>query len=208
MIDPTLWERLCAADPEETAKRSLCRIDPARGGYIVHLLGGEYLVKPSDRAVETLRPALRSEKPAGFNETLLSVNYLLFAQDIPPSGKLLPPERLPEGQFFFRGIHELPVGKLAERFGDDPKAFLAAGRRLGAEAEGYGDASFAWRALPRVPITLILWKGDDEFPPRASILFDASAHRHMALDGLGALASLAIKRLIAAADEAAGGTAG
>ncbi|MCX7804825.1 MAG: DUF3786 domain-containing protein [Planctomycetota bacterium] len=208
MIDPVLWDRLSAADPSETSARSLCRWDQAGGGYVVPLLGGEYLVRPSARAVETLRQALRSEKPAGFNETLLSVNYLLFAQDIPPGGKLLPPERLPEGQFFFRGIHALPLEKLTGRFGNDPEAFLAAGKRLGAEVEGYGDASFTWNALPRIPITFVLWKGDDEFPPRASVLFDSSAHRQMVLDALGALASLAIRRLIAAADEVSGRTAG
>ena len=29
-------------------------------------------------------------------------------------------------------------------------------------------------ALPLVPLALILWKGDDEFPPEGNILFDRS----------------------------------
>ena len=199
MIDPLLWERLSSADPRETARNSACEWNAARGCYLVPMLGGEYLVLPASRSVQTVRPAIPDEKPPGFNETLLLVNYLLSAREIPRSGKLVPPERLPDGMFFFRGLHEIPVAAMIERFGSDPAAFLEAGKLLGAETVSYGDAALSWRALPRVPITFVLWRGDDEFPARASVLFDSEAHRQLALDALGCLASLAIKRLVKAA---------
>jgi hypothetical protein len=44
----------------------------------------------------------------------------------------------------------------------------------GAVPFNQGDVSVLVRALPLVPIALILWRGDEEFPPEGNILFDRS----------------------------------
>ncbi|UCC23715.1 MAG: DUF3786 domain-containing protein, partial [Planctomycetota bacterium] len=43
-------------------------------------------------------------------------------------------------------------------------------------------------------------RGDDEFPARASILFDQTAASQLLLDALWAAANLAIKKVIEAAE--------
>jgi hypothetical protein len=48
-------------------------------------------------------------------------------------------------------------------------------------------------ALPKVPVTLLLWTADDEFPARADLLFDATAPRHLPTDILWALAMLSLQ---------------
>jgi hypothetical protein len=52
-------------------------------------------------------------------------------------------------------------------------------------------ADRAWRipALPRVPVALLWWDGDDEFDPRADLLFDATASHHLTTDGCAVLGS-------------------
>ncbi|MFC1957153.1 DUF3786 domain-containing protein [Chloroflexota bacterium] len=47
-------------------------------------------------------------------------------------------------------------------------------RDWGGQKADLGDASVAISAFPRVPVTLVLWQGDSEFPPSASIMFDAT----------------------------------
>jgi hypothetical protein len=38
-----------------------------------------------------------------------------------------------------------------------------------------------------VPLAVVYWYGDDEFPPNASVLFDASAGHYLSTDGLAVL---------------------
>ena len=43
-----------------------------------------------------------------------------------------------------------------------------------------------------------LWLGDDEFPAKASVLFDAASGHYMTIDGLALLGSGLSRRLIKA----------
>ena len=38
----------------------------------------------------------------------------------------------------------------------------------------FGDASYELEVLPNYRVRLIVWEGDDEFPPNAQILFSAN----------------------------------
>jgi len=50
--------------------------------------------------------------------------------------------------------------------------------------------------LPRIRLASILYPGDDEFPARASVLFDAAASHYMTTDGLALLGAGLVGRLI------------
>jgi hypothetical protein len=58
------------------------------------------------------------------------------------------------------------------------------GGRLDGEVVGYGDAAMRFPVLPRVPITAILWRGDDELPPSGQILFDAGITGYLPLEDI------------------------
>jgi hypothetical protein len=91
------------------------------------------------------------------------------------------------GDFFFRGPHALFAKPLEKRFGYDARAFLEVGLHLGGVEADFGDASFRLWPLPKIPLSYILWVGDDEFPPRLVITFDSSVEEHLPLDVLWAL---------------------
>jgi hypothetical protein len=105
-------------------------------------------------------------------------------------------EKLDPGGFFFRGSHRLPVEKLEDVFGTAPARLKEVGENLGAQTCGFGDASIQLCALPRIPITVIIWAADEEFSARASILLDRTATKHMPLDALYALAKLTISKVV------------
>jgi hypothetical protein len=50
--------------------------------------------------------------------------------------------------------------------------------------------------LPRVPITFILWEGDDEFPPSIKILFDPSITGYLPLEDISVISKLASTRIV------------
>lgn len=65
-----------------------------------------------------------------------------------------------------------------------------AGKRLDLGEEGY-----VFHLFPRLPVALIHWRGDEEFPPYSKVLFDVSASNYMATHGLIALTDFLIHRV-------------
>jgi len=65
-----------------------------------------------------------------------------------------------------------------------------AGKALDLADEGY-----VFHLFPRLPVALIHWTGDEEFPPYSKALFDVSASNYMSTHGLIALTDFLIHRL-------------
>jgi len=187
-----LWERLRAEPPNDAAARAAADYDAARQAYRVRLLDQELCVVPSEERVEG------PDGPTGFQATLVCIQYLLTSRDEALRGEAVDPKSLPYGQFFFRGLHDLPTAKLEAAFGDRLDAFRAAAEAIGGRPLAMGDAAYEFRALPRVPVTVVLWGADEEFPARARFLFDKAADRQLPLDALWVLSGVVARRLIAA----------
>jgi hypothetical protein len=164
------------------------------------MLNTEYEINLSDRQIYTIKSET-AQKPAEFLEQLCLLAYLINASDLPPANKLVKAETFPGGQFFFRGQHSFPTVKLEKVFGDCSEALYDKSAQLDAKKCEYGDASIELKMLPRIPVTIVIWKGDEEFPARASILFDKTAADQLPLDALLTIVNLTVKTLTNAATE-------
>ena len=142
------------------------------------------------------------EADPGFRACLAALVYLLRL-DRALLGPPLSPLELPGGVTFFRGHHGLPNGPLEERFGRDVAGFGAAGASLKAEARPDGDAALAVQVFPGLTVEVILWQGDDEFPPQVSFTLPAHLDRCWFLDAVWGLLNLVSQELIKAAPAAA-----
>jgi hypothetical protein len=184
-LDPRLWEELAARDPDDICVRAAVRFERERVCYLVPFLNHMYGVFPGERLIE--RQDSRREEELSFQFYLVLVTYLLRAQSLALSGRMVTGAELRGGSFFFRGPHALFTEPLERRFNSDPEAFLGAGLRLGGSKTDFGDASFRLWPLPRIPLGYILWSGDEEFSARVGVAFDASVSEHLALDVIWAL---------------------
>ena len=193
------WEQLAKLDRQETARRAGCTCLAGCDSFAIRLLNGDYVVDLGARAIHSTTDASHL-RLAGYLEHLCILAYLVNARDVPLAGKLVSVEKLDPGGFFFRGSHRLTVEKLEQAFGRDPQRLHGAGRRFDATPQAFGDASIELLVLPRIPLTLIVWAGDEEFSARASILFDQTASAHLALDVLYAAATLTINAIVTAAN--------
>lgn len=112
--------------------------------------------------------------------------YFTSAINIPPTGRLLKPLDVKGGQRFFAGTHMLPMAAIAEKYAHDKDGFMAQARKFGGEPDpkGPGDACVVMYPLPRVPITLVLWMEDEEFPPRADLFFDTTINFQISLSDI------------------------
>ena len=128
----------------------------------------------------------------------LVLAYLETANGAPPADRWISFRELPNGGFYHRAFQGYAPDRLTKRWGLDLDGFAAACRALGGTRLELGDAGFALRVLPRVDLAAIYWLGDEDFPSRASILFDANAHHYMVTDGLAILGSHLVGRILAA----------
>lgn len=194
-VHEQFWDRLAGLPREETARRAQCRYLADCDSFALSLLNTEYVVDPVRRTI-CVAATSRADDTVGYPQQLCLLAYLVHARELPPAEQLVSVEKLDPGGFFFRGSHRLPVEKLTEVFGPDPHLLHRVGRELSAAPRAFGDASVELLVLPRIPLTLIIWAADDEFPARASILFDQNAAVQLPLDVLFAAAGLAVNVML------------
>jgi hypothetical protein len=149
------------------------------------------------------RTAAAQEEP-GFRLCLLSVLYLLYI-DTAALGPPLSPLELPGATMFFqkRGPHAIPSAPLEERFGRDLAGFLRVGELLGGQKRPSGDGALALQVFPKLPVEVILWEADDDFPAQVSFTVPANLDRFWQLDAVLGLMGLVVKEFLRAAGPAA-----
>jgi hypothetical protein len=199
-IEPK-WADLAKRPLDAVERGSLARWDGSRGCWVVDFLTDSLAVDVKARTVTwSDRGGTPGRQEPSRDVALLVLDYLANAQDVPGASRWVTGKDLPSGAFFFRGPHDLPEALVARRFAKSPDEFRAAatllGGRLVAAEEIPGDAAAVFRVLPRVEVAVSLWRADEEFPARATILFDASVPSHLKLDGIFLVALQLVLRLI------------
>jgi hypothetical protein len=138
--------------------------------------------------------------PADVNVSILLLLYLMEATGRAHDGQWISFEQLPGGAGYLASFRGRVVQPALRAFGPRPERLMDAARILGGEPLALGDVAARIPALPRVSMAYIVWRGDDEFPPSLSVVFDASVEGYLDAEVLTALAELTSRRLIAAAD--------
>ncbi len=54
----------------------------------------------------------------------------------------------------------------------------------------------AFRVLPNITIQIVLWEGDEELSPEATILFDASIEQGLPAEDIAVLSGMLVYRLM------------
>lgn len=189
-----LWEKLRTIDPQTAAKHAQCKYDTEKNEYTVEMLAQEYTVSTDEKRIFSKKPQANTT----FLEQLVILAYLINANEAKLAGKLVGPDGLDAGKFFFRGPHALPTKKLEDVFGHDPSLIHKSLDHITGKSCQYGDASIEITVLEKLPLVFVIWAGDDEFPARASILFDKSAAEQLPLDAISAAVIITVNTVIEA----------
>ncbi len=188
MIHEELWKTLLDRDPYELSKCSLADYDEEIKGHRLKILGKSYLIQPSEHVIQGLDKS--QSHPPGFHLQLSAVNYLIGAKEIPLSQNWVSEKQFPSGPMFFRGPHEMPMRKLEQAFAEDVSGFSSACQSIGGKKVEGGDIAFELPVFPRLPVRVLLWLADEEFPARISFLFDRTANLHLKLDAIWSVGKL------------------
>jgi len=191
-------QKMAGRDPQidaETAGVPYTDLGEGRGRFQVPLLNQTY---------EILWPGLEMREVGSGTEPplvvqILLLHYLLTSDGISLRGQWVSFRDLPDGRVYYPAFRAGSEERLRERFGHDVAALRAAAERLGGRPAAMADHAFVFQVLPRLPIALLLWEGDEEFPPEVRLLFDSTAANYLPTEDLAVIARYLCACLLRAA---------
>ena len=99
--------------------------------------------------------------------------------------------QLSSGSFYNPAFSQRVVKTFINFFGEEPEKLKWAAERLGGVEIPFGDVGMRISFLPKVKISFIIWRGDDEFPPNGKVLFNSNISFYLPTEGV-AIASVMI----------------
>ena len=169
------WQELERKDKAQVAR--LADVEVVGGHLRVPFLTENLLVDLVKRQVAT-----PSGETAPARIAILALHYLVTADGAPESGKLAGFAELPGGAAYLGPFNGRVVDRVARKIGNHPTAFLKCGMDLGGRRTDLGDAAMIFPVFPRVPVTIALWRGDEELPPGASVSFDRNVSHYLSTE--------------------------
>lgn len=193
-LDPFLWERLRHADPQVICRNAQVRYHAATRSYLVPFLNGEYACFPEEERIISQLPDV--DVRDNFQFYLVVLHYLIEAQSTGLTGRWVSEQEIPGGDLFFRGPHVFHTAPLEKLFGTRLDLFAAAAEKLGGMPVASGDLAYRFWPLPRIPLLVLLWRGDDEFPAVVHVRLDAGILDHLhTLDTIWAMVNVVCRSL-------------
>lgn len=185
------YERACAA----MAKRDPL-IDAETAGVTYTDLGegqGCFLIPLLDLTFEVSWPGLQVRQVGSAAEPsyvirLLLLHYLIISDGISLRGEWVSFRDFPDGRIYYPAFRGGSEGRLLARFGRDVPALEQAASAVGGTPMDLADHAYIFWLFPRLPLALLLWEGDDEFPPELRLLFDSTAANYLPIEDLAVIA--------------------
>ncbi len=130
---------------------------------------------------------------------ILILHYLLGAGNAPLANRPATYREFEGGALYYSAFKARTIDPLVKEFGQDPEILREAGAALHAESVKSGSVAFKVDFFPKIPVTIVMWMGDEEVPASANILFDANAGKIMPAEDLSVLGGELVSRIIALA---------
>ena len=134
--------------------------------FSLTLLGKEYRIAHPDG---TVTAADASEPPLPTQTFLL--RYLLEGKEVSWGGGWKTFREMPWGERYIKPYTGRVLTRAAFTFGTRLDAFRAACVKMGAVPVPHGDAGFLFDFLGSFQMQVLVWAGDEEFPPSAQVLY-------------------------------------
>ncbi len=180
------------SDIGQQCRKSGARHLPEENSAVIEHLNRSYKISIPDGEVSYTG----SEEDVPMREKILVMDYFTRAGGTPLSGKTITYKELHDGINYYPTFAKRTIQPLVNFFGDKPEQLLKIAATMGGHKADFGDAAVTFDAFPRVPVTYVLWKGDKEFPPEGSIIFDSTISDYLTNDDIHTLCETIIWKLV------------
>ena len=158
-------ERFRSLDPREAAARTGVNWDGKE--FYVNLLGREFAISHPAYAIRALDGGILPPLPT---QTFL-LRYLLESKAVSWGGQWKTFREMPWGEMYIKPYTGRVLTRAAFTFGTRVAKFRDACEKMGALPLTHGDAGFEFRLAGDYRMQILVWEGDDEFPPNAQVLY-------------------------------------
>ena len=160
------YEGLFAAlEPQQAVERTGVKWDGKE--FYVNLLGREFAVAHPIYSIRALDGGAIPPLPT---QTFL-LRYLMESKKVPWAGQWKTFREMPWGEMYIKPYTGRVLTRAAFTFGTRVAAFKAACEKMGAQPVEHGDAGYRFKLIGDFEMQILVWEGDDEFPPNAQVLY-------------------------------------
>jgi hypothetical protein len=184
-------ERLAKVNVQQQCERSGAELQPD-GSVRLKCLNHLYRID----VAKATAVSEANEQRVTLRDTIMLLHYFTQAKGTPLAKRQITYRDLPGGLVYFPTFQKRTVEPLVEFFGERPPLLLKAGAGVGGSNAYMGDSSLQIQAFPRVPVTIIIWRGDGELPPGGNLVFDASITDYLESEDVTVICEAIIWRLI------------
>ena len=135
--------------------------------FYVNLLGREFAISHPEYAI---RATDGGNLPPLPTQTFL-LRYLLEGKDAAWNGQWKTFREMPWGEMYITPYTGRVLTRAAFTFSFNLAAFCAACEKMGAVKLPHGDAGYQFELVDGYRIQILIWQGDEEFPPNAQVLY-------------------------------------
>ena len=159
-------EQFRALDPVSVTER-LADVNWDGKEFTVKLLGRAFAISHPEYAIRALDDGKLPPLPT---QTFL-LRYLLESRDVVGTGAWKTFREMPWGEMYIKPYTGRVLTRAAFTFGTRVAAFRAAAEKMGAMPLKHGDAGYQFDFIGGYKIQILVWEGDDEFPPNAQVIY-------------------------------------
>ena len=159
-------EKFKTLDPAEVISR-VKDVQWNGSEFTVKLLGREFALSHPQYAIRAVDGGAIPPLPT---QTFL-LRYLLESKAVAWKGEWKTFREMPWGEMYITPYTGRVLTRAAFTFGFRIPAFRAAAEKMGAEPVKHGDAGFEFQLVGGYKMQILVWEGDDEFPPNAQVLY-------------------------------------
>ena len=152
-------------NPIEAVERTGVKWDGKE--FYVNLIGREYAISHPQYAIRAVDGGALPPLPT---QTFL-LRYLLESKAVSWGGEWKTFREMPWGEMYIKPYTGRVLTRAAFTFGTRVAAFRAACEKMGAKALQHGDAGFQFDMVGNFKMQILVWEGDEEFPPNAQVLY-------------------------------------
>ena len=131
------------------------------------LLGREFAIAWPEYAIRAVDGGKLPPLPT---QTFL-LRYLLESRAVPFGGQWKTFREMPWGEMYIQPYTGRVLTRAAFTFGTRLAAFRSAAEKMGGIAVGHGDAGYLFELIGGYRMQILVWQGDEEFPPNAQVLY-------------------------------------
>jgi hypothetical protein len=184
------WERLREKDPAVIAANGLLEYEKATGLIHLPFLVDNYKVDFAARKV-----MFANNQPVYPFLSVLLLHYLVGAPSRPLSGEWVSFREFEGGDVYIGSFTNRTLIPLKNTFGERPDLLEKAAGPLCAARLDFGDVGVRIPVFPKLPLAIVLWRGDEEFPPDVNVLYDKTANEILRTEDLAICGALTMSKL-------------